>query len=127
MPGHQQEMALELYIRKACQKHEGFQPEIVFDPACSECRPTLRKDRHNKVLLYLGSFHPPHKGHMAVLQSAFFECRERENIVAAFVVVRGDSSETKDREQGIFSGHLNLTCAQRAVLFCAEGESASWY
>ena len=47
--------------------------------------PLLSKDRVNRVLIYPGSFNPPHVGHLAILRHAF-ESSPDLNIVAGIVL-----------------------------------------
>ncbi|KAI4219801.1 MAG: hypothetical protein LQ349_008252 [Xanthoria aureola] len=47
--------------------------------------PQLDKGRTNVILVYYGSFNPPHRGHLAVLWHAYHQLAKELNIVAAFI------------------------------------------
>ena len=52
-------------------------------------------DRVNHILLYTGSFNPPHRGHLAVLEHAFGQMSRELNIVAAIIIPISDESLKK--------------------------------
>lgn len=84
----------------------------VFDRGIAHCNPALESGRINRILLYPGSFNPPHRGHEALLDRAF-ECSKDINVIAAIVLPLDDRDvEGKCRGQG-----LNLTKQERVRLW----------
>ena len=47
--------------------------------------PQLDRSRANVILVYYGSFNPPHRGHLAVLWHAYYQLAKELNIVAAVI------------------------------------------
>ena len=62
----------------------------IFDSLHSA--PTLEKSRTNRVLLYPGSFNPPHRGHLHLLKHAFTRGTHDLNVIAAMVLPHSDAS-----------------------------------
>ncbi|KAI4154803.1 MAG: hypothetical protein L6R39_001342 [Caloplaca ligustica] len=54
--------------------------------------PTLNTTRTNVILLYRGSFNPPHRGHLAVLWHAYKQLADHLNIVGAIIRVTSDDA-----------------------------------
>jgi hypothetical protein len=76
--------------------------------------PLLSKDRVNRVLIYPGSFNPPHVGHLAVLRHAF-ESSPDLNIVAGIILPAPvESVEWKNY------------CSDRCLLLSREQRSELW-
>src|SRR5271167_970439 len=73
--------------------------------------PLLSKDRANRVLIYPGSFNPPHIGHLSVLRHAF-ESSPDLNIVAGIVVPV--AVELIEKENYRSGRHLVLSREQRS-------------
>lgn len=65
----------------------------IFDSLHSA--PMLDKARTNRILIYPGSFNPPHRGHLHLLKHAFLHGAHDLNIVAAIIVPRRDESVSK--------------------------------
>lgn len=53
-------------------------------------QPLLKKGRMNRILLYIGAFNPPHRGHMLVLHHGYRDCGDDFNVVAAIVLLKDD-------------------------------------
>ena len=53
--------------------------------------PTLDKDLTNRIILYFGSFNPPHRGHLHLLKHAFTRGTHNLNVKAAFILPRSDN------------------------------------
>jgi hypothetical protein len=84
-PGVPDTMPLEHYIRKALPKRvRNKLPPHLFRPSESIKVPTLRKNRLNPVLIFPGSFNPPHIGHKIILAHAFL-CSTYGKIIAAII------------------------------------------
>jgi hypothetical protein len=75
-------------------KHHTTTPELV------AAWPTLRHDGRNQILLFPGSFNPPHRGHLATIRY-FSERRDQLGIVAMFIFADPDEIiRTKEKEWG---------------------------
>jgi hypothetical protein len=62
--------------------------------------PTLRRDAKNHILLFPGSFNPPHQGHLATIRY-FYERRDQLGIVTMFIFADPDEIiRTKEKEWG---------------------------
>jgi hypothetical protein len=79
------------YIVETYQKHTspGFLKEPIFDYGISHYPPCLRSERTNRILLYPGSFNPPHHGHLELLHHVF--ARSGCDIVAAILIPLDDN------------------------------------
>ena len=81
------------YIR---QIHYGdYSFERIFDYGITHRPPQLRSDRINRILLYPGSFNPPHRGHLELLHHGFTKSGRDFNIVAAMVLCLDDEALIK--------------------------------
>jgi hypothetical protein len=81
---------LEGYLHAALMQFCGEAPERIFRSSKRFPKPQLRKGVLNRILMYPGSFNPPHMGHKLLLTHAFFRSN-MENVVAA--IVSPNSSE----------------------------------
>jgi hypothetical protein len=85
--------------------------------------PLLSKDRVNRVLIYAGSFNPPHVGHLGVLRHAF-ESSPDLNIVAGIVLQAADECiEVKNWRSGRC---LVLSEEQRSELWKRDARFPAW-
>jgi hypothetical protein len=86
----------------------------------------LRKNAVNHILIYRGSFNPPHIGHRALLAHTFFRS-SYENTVAAFIVP--SSNDLLEEKMGTTDAGeipaIVLTRAQRAELW-QDDSIARW-
>ena len=62
----------------------------IFDSLHSA--PFLSKKRTNHILVYPGSFNPPHRGHLHLLKHAFTRGTHDMNVIAAIIHPRSDES-----------------------------------
>ena len=65
--------------------------EKVFNEKTRQRRPTLESNRTNRILLYPGTFNPPHQGHRALLCHAF-QSSQDINTIAAIIIPGGNSA-----------------------------------
>jgi hypothetical protein len=85
--------------------------------------PLLSKDRVNRVLMYPGSFNPPHVGHLSVLRHAF-ESSPDLNIVAGIVLPMAvEHIEEKNYRSGRC---LVLSREQRSELWKRDARFPAW-
>ncbi|KAJ4122684.1 hypothetical protein NW768_010121 [Fusarium equiseti] len=75
--------------------------ERPFNNATATHPPMLRRGVTNRILIYPGSFNPPHRGHLGLLSHAFYNAGVDLNIIAAIIVVTDDhyleyKMETRD-------------------------------
>jgi hypothetical protein len=103
---------VEPYLKKALSSSSATgNPVSLFDPVSSPenhestpslvaTSPTLRHNRRNQILLFPGSFNPPHQGHLATIRY-FSERRDQLGIVAMFIFADPDDIiRTKEKEWG---------------------------
>ena len=94
---------LALYIEQVSYRGPSFSPlqhpmvsiyptsppdNPIFDSIHSS--PMLEKTRTNRVLVYPGSFNPPHRGHLHLLKHAFTRGTHDLNVIAAIILPRSD-------------------------------------
>ena len=74
----------------------------IFDSVRSA--PILTNTEMNRVLIYPGSFNPPHRGHLHLLKHVFTRGTHDLNVIAAIILPRSDESVCKkvNDEQGLF-------------------------
>lgn len=109
---------LEDYIKRAL----GDDTASVFNHGVAY-RPQLRQDRKNRILLYPGSFNPPHVGHLDLMQHAFENCQDI-NVIAAIVIPLDDD---RVRSKCVNIGQdLQFTREQRVQLWRGNTR-APWY
>ncbi|ORY15413.1 hypothetical protein BCR34DRAFT_585064 [Clohesyomyces aquaticus] len=64
--------------------------ERIFNPSSFTHPPTLRRYQTNHILIFSGSFNPPHYGHQQTLTHAFLRLKGELNLVAAIVYLGED-------------------------------------
>jgi hypothetical protein len=75
---------LEGYMHATLLEVSGRAPKQIFRPSERFPKPQLRKGVMNRILVFLGSFNPPHVGHKLLLTHVFFRS-DLKNIVAAII------------------------------------------
>ncbi|KAJ9602330.1 hypothetical protein H2200_013185 [Cladophialophora chaetospira] len=93
----------------------------IFKPGPLHPRPILRSDRTNRILLYSGSFNPPHLGHKALLRHVF-ENSQNINVIAALVIPTDDQRLQEKKP----TGQRKFSFQQRVKLWQGYGPS-DWY
>ncbi|KAL9126568.1 MAG: hypothetical protein Q9217_004398 [Psora testacea] len=89
-----------------------------------ESSPQLRKDRVNRILAYPGSFHPPHRGHLAVLSHGFLHGGRGLDLIAAVILPRDDDKVARKCER--HNEPLMYTRKDRALLWKEDTKFPPW-
>ncbi|KAF5000415.1 hypothetical protein FGRMN_1746 [Fusarium graminum] len=95
-----------------------------FNNATAKKPPLLRPRGVNRILLFPGSFNPPHQGHLDLLKHVFDNAGEDLNIIAAIIVVTDDDRlemKMEDKNTSII-----LPRKQRANLWRGNGIPVDW-
>ncbi|KAM0232493.1 hypothetical protein ACHAP5_010691 [Fusarium lateritium] len=95
-----------------------------FNNATAKNPPLLRPRVVNRILLFPGSFNPPHQGHLNLLKHVFENAGEDLNIIAAIIVATDDDRlemkmENKDNA-------IILPREKRAALWRGNGIPVDW-
>ncbi|CAM1500511.1 Fc.00g096730.m01.CDS01 [Cosmosporella sp. VM-42] len=99
-------------------------PHRPFNNSASGNTPALRKYGMNRILLFPGSFNPPHEGHKALLRYVKENAGEDLHIVAAIVLPTDDQRlEDKTSED---ENPLVLTKEQRVNLWRGQNLRNNW-
>ena len=107
---------LALYIEKVYD-HDAVSPGpnpnvVLYPPSPPDNRifdslrsaPILTKTEVNQIIVYPGSFNPPHRGHLHLLKHVFTRGTHDLNVIAAIILPRSDESVRRkvDVEKGLF-------------------------
>ncbi|KAF5637268.1 uncharacterized protein FTJAE_5683 [Fusarium tjaetaba] len=87
-------------------------------------QPPLIRGRVNRILLFPGSFNPPHQGHLNLLKHVFHNAGADLNIIAAIIVTTDDERlkmKMERRETGIV-----LSREKRQNLWRGDGIPVDW-
>ncbi|RSL85922.1 hypothetical protein CEP52_015969 [Fusarium oligoseptatum] len=95
-----------------------------FNNGSADAAPILRPRGVNRILLFPGSFNPPHQGHLKLLQHVFNNAGDDLNIVAAIVIMT-DDDRLKDK-LCTEEKPLILSREQRANLWRGTGIPVNW-
>lgn len=112
---------LETYIKRIHYGDDFTWRERIFDYGITHRPPFLKSGRINRILVYPGSFNPPHRGHFELLRHGFGEAGRDMNTIAATVLPLDDESLVKKlRGQ---ENALIFTKAERIRLWKGYGSS----
>jgi hypothetical protein len=115
---------LEPYIRRALD----IPTSVIFTPSNHVRTPTLHKDRVNRILIFCGSFNPPHRGHKEALCHAFFRSGTDLNIIAAFIVTLSEESvKFKQLRRSRNDIPIVFTKEQKLELWNTSGLYGGWH
>ncbi|RGP70381.1 hypothetical protein FLONG3_7452 [Fusarium longipes] len=95
-----------------------------FNNGTAKNPPTLRRSTVNRIILYPGSFNPPHQGHLNLLKYAFNNVGEDLNIIAAIIVLTDDERlgrKMKSRDNAII-----MPKEKRINLWRGDGIPVDW-
>ncbi|KAF5663660.1 hypothetical protein FHETE_7365 [Fusarium heterosporum] len=99
-------------------------PDRPFNNATAKKPPLLQPHGVNHVLLFPGSFNPPHQGHLDLLKHVFDNAGADLNIIAAIIIVTDDDRlemKMKDKDTSII-----LPREQRVNLWRGNGIPVDW-
>ncbi|KAK6720732.1 hypothetical protein SNK05_003830 [Fusarium graminearum] len=86
--------------------------------------PLLRPRGVNHILLYPGSFNPPHQGHLNLLKHTFMNAGADLNLVAAIIVPCSDESVKGKMERR--GSDMVFPKEKRIKLWCGNGIPVDW-
>jgi cytidyltransferase-like protein len=109
------------YIRRAMDW--GVEADIFKDGPTGQ-GPMLKRDTVNRVMLYCGSFNPPHRGHLGLLEHAFEHCGAELGPVAAMVSVASDRCLKRKFEKLKKPDTLRFSRRERRQLWHVEIDRA---
>ncbi|RDW83549.1 uncharacterized protein DSM5745_03875 [Aspergillus mulundensis] len=81
----------------------------------------LRQNTANRILLYPGSFNPPHRGHFALLQHVFENAPADLNLIAAIIWPLSDEGVADKKEDRMDEDAMILTREERVQLWVEHG------
>ena len=94
---------LEEYINKVYtieSQYPGRVPKGRVFPS-TDVTPKLNRNQTNRILVYNGSFNPPHRGHLHLLEHTFYHGSHDLNLIAAVIYPsRDDCLERKRKKAG---------------------------
>lgn len=117
---------LEEYIKKVYtheSKYPGRLPKGRVFPS-TDVTPKLSRNQTNRILIYNGSFNPPHRGHLHLLEHTFCHGSHDLNLIAAVIYPsRDDSLEGKCKKAG---SNFRFGRDERSMLWKRDSCFPSW-
>lgn len=95
-----------------------------FNNATAKNPPLLRPHGVNRILLYPGSFNPPHQGHLDLLKHVFENAGVDINIIAAIIVITDDERLTLKMETR--DNAVVIPKDKRVKLWRGDGIPVDW-
>ncbi|KAL4723622.1 hypothetical protein ACLX1H_009262 [Fusarium chlamydosporum] len=95
-----------------------------FNNATAKNPPLLRPHGVNRILLYPGSFNPPHQGHLDLLKRVFENAGVDLNIIAAIIVITDDERLTLKMETR--DNAVVIPKDKRVKLWRGDGIPVDW-
>ena len=103
---------LQKFIKKAWVK------ETTITPFTAE--PMLRRSKKNRIIYYIGSFNPPHLGHLALISHVFQNSQDQDEFNAIAVIVLAHAEGWVKRKVSSDESPLHLTFDERLRLLEAS-------
>jgi hypothetical protein len=114
---------LQYYNRRAYTKCSLDPPRHdMFKTTKTSAPPLLRNDRVNRIMVYFGSFNPPHVGYFAVLEQGFRNAGPDLNIIAAII-----PHDYRHHKKDPNAKKLYLPKAERAALWKKHNARSNHY
>ncbi|KAK9780101.1 hypothetical protein SCAR479_03225 [Seiridium cardinale] len=111
---------LEKYIQKAWRNRDAVNPFRSDKKAATTPVPMLRRDCTNRIIYYIGSFNPPHLGHLALIDHVFSNTNHASSLASSTPPPAGTLNAVAlfwaTAEAQVPALHLHLDIDQRSKL-----------
>ena len=114
------------YIKKVYNHESRYPGRLpkghVFPP--TNVTPKLNRNQTNRILVYNGSFNPPHQGHLHLLEHTFYHGSHDLNLIAAVIHPgRDDRIEEKRKKAG---SNFRFGRDERSMLWKRDVRFPNW-